>query len=94
MARYVYNGTVRDKAGIAIESATVTVYEADTTTAATIYTAKTGGSAVSGAEVTTDTGGRYVFYVDDADYLSGDQFDLMYTKSGYSDWYLYDETVF
>jgi hypothetical protein len=94
MARYAYNGTVRDRQGYAIASATVTVYEADGTTGATIYEAKTGGSAVADSTATSDTGGRYTFYVDDADYLSGDQFDLTVTKSGYSTWTMNDETVF
>jgi hypothetical protein len=94
MARYVFNGTVRDRKGYALSSATVTVYEADTTTAATIYDAKTGGSAISGAELTTDSGGRYTFYVDDGDYVSGDQFDITITKSGYSTQTLADEIIF
>ena len=94
MARYSYNGTVRDKKGYALESATVTVYEADTTTAATIYSAKTGGTAISGSELTTDSGGRYTFYVDDGDYSSGQQFDIVIAKSGYSGYTLADELVF
>ena len=94
MSRYVFNGTTRDKAGIALASATATVYLADTTTAATIYDAKSGGTAVSGAALTTDSGGRYIFYVDDTDYVSGQQFDVMISKSGYSTYYLYDESLF
>ena len=94
MSRYVYNGTVRDRQGYAIPSATVTVYEADGLTEATIYEAKSGGAAVSGSTATSDIGGRYTFYVDDNDYVSGQQFDLTMTKSGYATFYLYDEMVF
>ena len=93
MARYAQNGTARDGMGVIISGATVVVYEADTTTPATIYAAKSGGSAVSGASLTTGTDGTFLFYVDDGDYPSGAQFDITATKGILSN-SLYDVMVF
>jgi len=83
MARYAYQDVTRDNNGTRIPSATVTITDADTTTASTIYAAKSGGSAISGGAVTSDSNGRFIFYVDDGDYVSGDQFDIAVSKTGY-----------
>lgn len=94
MARYAYQNVVRDKQGRIVASATIVIYEADSTTAATIYEAKSGGSAVSGASLTSDSDGRFLFYVDDGDYSSGQQFDFAITKTGYGTQNYYDVHVF
>ena len=75
--RYSLWGHVVDGNGAVIEGAQVTIYEAGTTTLATIYEAKTGGSAITGSVATADTKGFWQVYLDDADYLSGDQFKVM-----------------
>lgn len=81
--RLAFNGVIRDQRGNVVASATVIVYEADTTTPATIYDAKSGGSAVSGASMTTGSDGSFLFYVDDSDYTAGSQFDIVASKTGY-----------
>jgi hypothetical protein len=50
------------------------VYLAGTTTAADVYTASAGGTAV--ASVTTDTHGNFAFWVDDGDYGSSQLFKI------------------
>jgi len=81
--RYAYSGTMQDGSGNRIADGTVSVYLADTTTAASIYTAKSGGTAVN--SVTTGTNGAYTFYVDTDDYnLDTQLFDITLTKTNYS----------
>ncbi|MFA5340417.1 MAG: hypothetical protein WC332_01445 [Clostridia bacterium] len=83
MSRYIYKGTTRDGAGKIIASATISVYLAGTTTAASVYEAYTGGTAVN--SVTSGTDGTFTFYVSDADYTAGAQkFKIVMSKSGYS----------
>ena len=81
MSRYPYQDVVRDGAGRIIASATVAVYDADTTDVSTMYDAKSGGNVIT--SITTDSAGYFIFYIDDTDYLSGDLFDVTITKSGY-----------
>lgn len=83
MARYIYSGTTRDGAGKIIASATVAVYLAGTTTAASVYEAYSGGTAVN--SVTSGTDGVFTFYVDDTTYTAGSQkFKIIMSKSGYT----------
>ena len=83
MARYPYQSFIQDGNGRAIEDVTVTVYEADTTTLATIYAAKSGGTAITGSYVTTSASGYFLFYIDTVDYTEETFFDIVPTKSGY-----------
>lgn len=83
MARYPLRGVIRDGNGKVVSSATVTVYESDTTTGATIYAAKTGGSAISSSQVSSDTNGNWICYVDSDDYPIVSLFDVVVSKSGY-----------
>jgi len=82
MARYRYGSVLRDGNGCILESATVSVYLAGTTTAASIYTASSGGTAVN--SVTTDTDGSFEFYVDESDYGYGQLFKLTGSLTGYT----------
>lgn len=77
MARYPYNGVVQDGNGVVVSGATVTVRIAGTTTAATIYSAATGGSAVTGAILTTDSDGKFNFWIDAADHAVTVFFDFV-----------------
>lgn len=85
MARYALQGVLRDGAGSVIASAKVTVYDADTTDTSTVYAAKSGGSAISGASLTTSTSGVFKCYIDDNDYVSGALFDITVSKTNYAD---------
>jgi hypothetical protein len=82
MARYKYQGTMKDGNGAVIgtettsdaTAGTISVYLAGTTTAANVYTASSGGSAVS--SVTTDANGHFYFWVDDSDYNDSQKFKI------------------
>lgn len=76
---------IRDQLGNAVGSASVNVYLAGGETAATIYTAQSGGSSVSDApQLTTDDDGFFEFWVDDGDYDHDQKFKLEITKSGFT----------
>ena len=80
--RYSFKSVARDGAGNIVTSATVNIYLAGTTTAASVYEAYTGGTAVS--SVTTGTDGVFEFYIDDTDYAGTQQFKIVISKSNYS----------
>ena len=82
--RFKYNGTWFDAQGTVVTSGTVTVYLAGTTTPAIIYSASSGGSAISNSQVTTNSdNGSFEFWVDDADYASTQNFRIIGTKSSF-----------
>lgn len=72
----------RTVTGAVISGATVDVYLAGGTTLANVYEAPTGGSAVN--RVTSDTDGRYKYYVDAAEYSSAARFKEIITKGSAS----------
>jgi hypothetical protein len=80
MARYVCQGTYRDGTGSIVTSGTVSVYLAGTTTAASVYTASSGGTAAG--SVTTDDNGNFTFYVDTSDYAVSQRFKITLSKDG------------
>ena len=83
MARFIKQGLARaNDSGAVSVGATITVNLAGTSTAATIYTASSGGSAVAGAQITTDSNGYYKFYVDNQDYTERQLFDMVLDRSG------------
>jgi hypothetical protein len=90
MARYLYTGIARDGVGNIIPSATISAYLSGTTTAASVYTASTGGTAVN--SVTAGTDGIFTLYVDDTDYAGSQLFKLVVSKTGYTS-KTYDEIV-
>lgn len=90
--RYSRSGTYQDGAGNVLSGGTVSVYLAGTSTPVNIYTASSGGIAVN--SVTTASNGGYSFYVDAADYVSTQKFDITLTKSNYSTAYLYNVTIY
>lgn len=83
MARHKFTGTARDGFGTIIASASVAVYLAGTTTAATIYAASTG-DADADSVVSSGTDGVFTFYVDETDYATSQQFKMVISKSGYT----------
>ena len=74
MARYPYTEVVRDGNGVVVNGASVTVYLAGTTTLATIYSASSGGVAITGSAVTTDSAGAFTFWVDASDHPTSQLF--------------------
>jgi hypothetical protein len=81
MARYKFQGTWTDGNGRRIDSATVSVYLAGTTTVASVYAAEAGGSPVN--SVTTDTSGYYSFWIDDGDYTNAQLFKTIMSKANF-----------
>lgn len=91
MARFIYQGTFKDQSGKIVPSGTISVYESGGTTAANVYTASSGGSAVN--SVTSDsTDGSFSFYVDTDDYSRDQKFRITLSKSNYKS-KTYDEIV-
>ena len=81
--RYVYQGTSTDQNGAVIKSCTVSVYLAGTTTAASVYTASSGGTAVN--SVTSDsTNGSFSFWVDTGDYATSQLFKITLSKTDFT----------
>lgn len=89
MARFIYQGTFTDGSGVVVGAQTtgnstdgvVSVYLAGTTTAASVYTASAGGTAVNSVE--TDDYGHFVFYVDTGDYASTQKFKITLTHADF-----------
>jgi len=84
MARYIYQGTAQDGTGRVIGSATVSVYLAGTTTAATIYAANTGAADSDSAVSTDATYGTFSFFVDNTDYKPTQLFKVVISKTNYT----------
>ena len=83
MARNIKQGHVRNPtSGAAVSGATVTVYKTGTSTLVTIYAASSGGSAISGSQVTTNANGYYKFYIDKSNYNAHQRFALTVEGSG------------
>ena len=89
MARYIYQGTFKDQNGKVVGAATtsnstdgvVYVYLAGSTTAASVYAASSGGSAVNSVE--TDDYGHFYFWVDDSDYTPDQLFKITLTHADF-----------
>lgn len=80
MARYKYQGTTKDQNGAVVVSMTVSVYLAGTTTAADVYAAEVGGSAVNSVTSSATTG-IFTFWVDDGDYDANQDFKIVLSKT-------------
>ena len=83
MARWKFQGTTKDQSGRILPSATVSVYPAGTTTAASVYTSVTSATAVNSV-TSNSTDATYVFYTDCFDYDYDQAFKIIITKSGYT----------
>ncbi len=68
--------------GSGVASSSIKVFEDDGVTIATIYTEESGGVAVADGIITADSGGNFVFFVDDADYPVISYFDIYFYASG------------
>jgi len=68
MARQLFESTLTDQQGHVVVGGSITVYLTGTLTAATIYSASSGGSAVTGSKVTSGSDGSYSFWIDESDY--------------------------
>jgi hypothetical protein len=94
MARYSYQGFATDGTGRVIEEATVTVYDAGTTTGSTIYTVASGGTADSDSAVSSNSSGYFQFFIDSGDYSTGQGFDIVISKTNYNSTTMEDVTIF
>lgn len=82
--RYPYHGTTTDQNGAVIQSCTVTVYLAGTTTLATVYAASTGAAATGSVITSNSTTGAFVFWVDTGDYGSSQLFKIILSKTNFT----------
>ncbi len=82
MAYYPVKYKVDDLYGAVLPDASVIVYLAGTTTAATIYDSE-GGSVVSASTLTTDSSGDFEFWISDGDYATSQRFKLVMSKTGF-----------
>ena len=82
MARYPFHGTYKDGEGKIVPSGTISVYLAGTSTAASIYVASAGGSAVNSVTSNATTG-AFIFYIDDGDYGGTQRFKITLSKTNY-----------
>ena len=82
--RYIYQNVVQDGRGNFVASASVTVTLAGGSTAASIYSAITGGAADADGVITSGADGTFAFYVDEDDYPHNQQFRIVWSKSGYT----------
>lgn len=80
--RYIYQGVFRDGNGKIVDSGTVSVYLAGTTTAASVYAASSGGTAVN--SVLSGSDGSFSFFVDDADYSDSQAFKIALSKTDFT----------
>ena len=86
MARYKLQGRAVDSYGNIQPSIGVTIYLAGTTTPAKVYTTETSTPAIeTTSQITTDTYGRFGFWVDTLDYQSNQLFDIYAGNLGYTD---------
>lgn len=81
MSRHIFQSSFVDQRGNAVQSGNITVYLAGTTNLATIYSAVSGGSAVTDSVVTSDNSGNYSFFVDTNDYNFTQLFKTIHSKS-------------
>lgn len=82
MARFLYQGTAKDQMGKVLDAASVAVYLAGSTTAATIYALETG-AADADSIVASDSTGFFSFWIDEADYNYGQRFKIIISKTSF-----------
>ena len=90
MSRYIYQGVFCDQNGQVVGAETtanstdgvISVYLAGTSTAADVYAASSGGSAV--ASVETNDYGVFSFWVDDSDYDNSQLFKITLSHADFT----------
>ncbi len=94
MARSHFIGRTRDTSGNSVASMSVYIYLADTTTPASIFTEKTGGTAITTApQIVSDAYGLFDFYVDNTVHDSSQLFDLVVDEITYEDVDIFRQTA-
>jgi len=84
MSRYIYQNHFKDLSGNAVGAGTITIFTANTTTLATVYSTS-GSSAINGSAVTSDsTDGFFKFWVSTTSHAATQRFKLKLSKAGYT----------
>lgn len=83
MTKYIYQEHFTDRSGNVVESANVTVFNANSTALATIYSSS-GSTAVTGSVVTTGADGFFKFWVDTDDYNQNSRFKITPSKTDFT----------
>lgn len=92
MSRHPVVGTCRDTAtGQVRGTSTISIYLAGGLIPASVYASSTGGTAVN--SVTSDSYGKFIFYIDESDYGLTQLFKIVSSKTGY-DTITYDNLPF
>jgi hypothetical protein len=94
MARFPMQFSAQDQQGKTIAGATATVSLAGTTTAATVYLASVGGSAITSGVITADSDGFVKYWVDDEDYDTTQYFKVTITGSRFKTTVIDDIIIF
>src|SRR3990167_6682466 len=94
MARHIYQQHFTDQFGSVISSGTVTVYNANSTVLATIYSSSGSTASVSGSAITSGTDGFFNFWVDTADYSVTSKFKFTLSKVNFTSKTYDDVAVF
>ncbi len=83
--RYIYQNHFTDQAGNIVSSGTITVYNANSTVLAIIYSSSGSTGSVSGSAITSGTDGFFSFWVDTSDYsyASGSRFKMTLAKTNF-----------
>ncbi len=81
--RYLYQGTARDGNGRVITSATITVYLANSSTLASVYTTLAGATPVNSVG-SSSTDGTFSFYHDRKDYDFDQLFKIAISRVGFT----------
>ncbi len=92
MGRYVYQNYFTDRSGNVIDAANVSIYNANSTVLATVYSSSGSGTAISNSVVTTGVDGFFSFWVDTADYGPGQRFKFTPAKTNFTS-RTYDDVV-
>lgn len=82
MSRYSFQSHFKDGNGKVVGDGTISVFLAGTSTAASIYTASSGGSPVNSV-TSNSTTGHFIFYVDTSDYNRDQKFKIILSKTNY-----------
>lgn len=83
--RYKYQNHFTDQAGNAVSSGRITVFNANTTVLATVYSSSGSTGAISNSEITTGTDGFFNFWVDTSDYSAAtSKFKMIFSKTNFT----------
>lgn len=82
--RFVYQKNFLDQAGNVVSNGQATVFNANSTVLATIYSSSGSTGTVAGSVINTGTDGFFNFWIDTADYSVGNKFKITLSKTNFT----------